>query len=52
MNKFETPNDNDELMCSTKKLLEILAMGQLLPHPLSNLHMIIHFFDSSEVNKK
>lgn len=38
-------------METTKNLLKILAMGQLLPPPLSNLHNIIEHFEPQEVRE-
>ena len=49
VNKLQPPNKNEELLISTQKLLQIMSIGQLLPHPLSNLHMIIEHFDAPEV---
>uniref|UniRef100_A0A1A9Z490 Integrator complex subunit 5 C-terminal domain-containing protein n=1 Tax=Glossina pallidipes TaxID=7398 RepID=A0A1A9Z490_GLOPL len=49
VNKYQLVDINDELMQCTKKLLRILAIGQLLPPPLSNLHVIIHHFDPPEI---
>uniref|UniRef100_A0A1B0BJZ1 Integrator complex subunit 5 C-terminal domain-containing protein n=1 Tax=Glossina palpalis gambiensis TaxID=67801 RepID=A0A1B0BJZ1_9MUSC len=49
VNKYQLVDINDELMKCTKKLLRILAIGQLLPPPLSNLHVIIHHFDPPEI---
>lgn len=40
---------DDELMETTKLLLQILAMGQLLPPPLSDIHMVIENFDPPEI---
>lgn len=42
------PKDDETLIC-TKKLLQVMSVGQLLPPPLSNLHEIITYFDSNEV---
>ncbi|CAD7083690.1 unnamed protein product [Hermetia illucens] len=49
VNRFQSPDENDELMVSTKNLLQILAMGQLLPHPLSQIHMIIEYLEAPEI---
>ncbi|XP_036324648.1 integrator complex subunit 5 isoform X2 [Rhagoletis pomonella] len=49
VNKFQPFDPNDELMHCTKKLLQLLAMGQLLPPPLSNLHVIIKHFEPPEI---
>ncbi|XP_037828005.1 integrator complex subunit 5 [Lucilia sericata] len=49
VNKFETINQAGELLQCTKNLLKILAMGQLLPPPLSNLHVIIEHFEPPEI---
>lgn len=39
-----------ELMYVTTKLLELLALGQLLPPPLSYLHIVLPYLDATEVN--
>nr|XP_014090440.1 integrator complex subunit 5 [Bactrocera oleae] len=49
VNKFQPFDPNDELMRCTQKLLQLLAMGQLLPPPLSNLHVIIKHFEPPEI---
>ncbi|XP_030375850.1 integrator complex subunit 5 [Scaptodrosophila lebanonensis] len=49
VNKFQPTDPNDELMLCTKKLLQLLAMGQLIPPPLTSLHMIIEHFESQEI---
>ncbi|XP_013101737.2 integrator complex subunit 5 [Stomoxys calcitrans] len=49
VNKYDTYNLKGELLQSTKNLLKVLSMGQLLPPPLSNLHNIIEHFEPSEV---
>ncbi|CAD6993473.1 integrator complex subunit 5 [Ceratitis capitata] len=49
VNKFQPFDPNDELMVCTQKLLQLLAMGQLLPPPLSNLHVIIKHFEPPEI---
>ena len=49
VNKFESISQSGELLQCTKNLLKILAMGQLLPQPLSNLHVIIEHFEPAEV---
>ncbi|XP_061390096.1 integrator complex subunit 5 [Musca vetustissima] len=49
VNKFETSNTSGQLMETTKNILKILAMGQLLPPPLSNLHNIIEHFEPQEI---
>ncbi|XP_030565757.1 integrator complex subunit 5 [Drosophila novamexicana] len=49
VNKFQPTSSNDELMLCTKKLLQLLAMSQLIPPPLSNLHTIIEHFEAPEI---
>ncbi|EDW16726.1 integrator complex subunit 5 [Drosophila mojavensis] len=49
VNKFQPTSANDELMLCTKKLLQLLTISQLIPPPLSNLHMIIEHFDAPEI---
>ncbi|XP_067616611.1 integrator complex subunit 5 [Eurosta solidaginis] len=49
VNKYQSVDPSDELMLCTKKLLQLLAMGQLLPPPLSNLHVIIQHFEPPEI---
>ncbi|XP_037956882.1 integrator complex subunit 5 [Teleopsis dalmanni] len=49
VSKFQSLDPNEELMDCTKKLLEILATGQLLPPPLSNLSTIIEHFEPLEI---
>ncbi|KAM7364141.1 integrator complex subunit 5 omd isoform 1-T6 [Cochliomyia hominivorax] len=49
VNKFESKCQTGELMMCTKNLLKILAMSQLLPAPLSNLHVIIECFEPHEI---
>ncbi|XP_053946850.1 integrator complex subunit 5 [Anastrepha ludens] len=49
VNKFQPFDPSDELMRCTQKLLQLLAMGQLLPPPLSNLHVIIKHFEPPEI---
>jgi len=48
--KFQPTAANDELMLCTKKLLQLLAMSQLIPPPLANLHTIIEHFEAPEVS--
>ncbi|KAL5283008.1 INTS5 family protein [Megaselia abdita] len=50
VNKINIIPKNDETLICTKKLLQVMAMGQLLPPPLSNLHDIITCFDSNEIS--
>jgi len=50
VNKFQPTAVNDELMLCTKKLLQLLAMSQLIPPPLANLHTIIEHFEAPEVS--
>ncbi|GAB0088755.1 Integrator complex subunit 5 [Sergentomyia squamirostris] len=45
---FQAVN-NPELIFVTLKLLEIMALGQLLPPPLSYLHVVIEYFEPYEV---
>ncbi|XP_065095747.1 integrator complex subunit 5 isoform X2 [Ochlerotatus camptorhynchus] len=46
----ETMNgQKTELMFVTTKLLELLALGQLLPPPLSYLHIVLPYLDANEV---
>ncbi|KAH8417992.1 hypothetical protein KR222_010192, partial [Zaprionus bogoriensis] len=49
VNKFQPTAANDELMLCTKKLLQLLAMSQLIPPPLANLHTIIEHFEAPEI---
>lgn len=49
VNKFQPVAKDEELMQCTIKLLQILAMGQLLPPPLASLHMIVEYFDPPEI---
>ncbi|KAH8273120.1 hypothetical protein KR018_004843 [Drosophila ironensis] len=50
VNKYQPTAANDELMLCTKKMLQLLAMSQLVPPPLTNLHLIIEHFESVEVS--
>lgn len=45
----QTIGNNLELYDVTKKLLEIMAMGQLLPIPFSYLHAVIEYFEPFEI---
>lgn len=46
----EATNDQkNELMYTTTKLLELMALGQLLPPPLSYLHVVLPYLDSNEI---
>lgn len=46
----ETMNGHKtELMFVTTKLLELLALGQLLPPPLSYLHIVLPYLDANEI---
>lgn len=47
--KYHTLTNNVELYGVTKKMLEILSMGQLLPPPLSYLHTVIEYLDAPEI---
>lgn len=49
VDKYLTVENNVELYEVTKKLLEILSMGQLLPPPLSYLHTVIEHLDAPEI---
>ncbi|EDV49193.1 integrator complex subunit 5 [Drosophila erecta] len=49
VNRFQPTAANDELMLCTKKMLQLLAMSQLIPPPLTNLHLIIEQFESAEI---
>ncbi|XP_055383717.1 integrator complex subunit 5 [Condylostylus longicornis] len=49
VNKFQQPIVNEELLKTTCQLLEVMAMGQLLPPPISNLHLIIKYLDAPEI---
>ncbi|XP_017117415.1 integrator complex subunit 5 [Drosophila elegans] len=49
VNRFQPTAANDELMLCTKKMLQLLAMSQLIPPPLTNLHLIIEHFESAEI---
>ncbi|XP_055905945.1 integrator complex subunit 5 [Eupeodes corollae] len=49
VNKFQQIDKSEELMQCTIKLLQILAMGQLLPPPLASLHMVVEYFDPPEM---
>lgn len=40
---------HSELYDVTKKLLEIMAMGQLLPPPLSYMHTVVEHLDAAEI---
>lgn len=51
VNKYQIADPNEELMQCTKKLLKILTMGQLIPPPLSHLHVIIEHFEPPEVSR-
>lgn len=49
----ETMNgQKTELMFVTTKLLELLALGQLLPPPLSYLHIVLPYLDANEVSSR
>ncbi|XP_055526401.1 integrator complex subunit 5 [Wyeomyia smithii] len=46
----ETMNgQKTELMYVTTKLLELMALGQLLPPPLSYLHIVLPYLDAGEI---
>lgn len=49
VNKYQIVNPKEELMQCTKNLLQVLAMGQLIPPPLSHLHVVIEHFEPPEV---
>jgi hypothetical protein len=40
---------NSELMFFTVKLLELLALAQLLPSPLNYLHIVVPFLEPLEI---
>lgn len=40
---------NTELMFFTIKLLELLALAKLLPHPLNYLHVVVEHLEPSEI---
>lgn len=41
--------NNTELYFFTVKLLEILSLGQMLPHPLTYLHQVIEYLQPNEI---
>lgn len=41
--------DNTELFFFTVKLLEILSLGNLLPHPLNYLHQVVEHLQPNEI---
>lgn len=41
--------NNVELMFFTSKLLEIMALGQILPSPLNFLHVVINYLEPNEI---
>lgn len=45
----QTVANNSELFDVTKKLLQIMAMGQLLPNPFNLLHAVIEHFEPFEI---
>lgn len=45
----QTIDNNKELYKMTKKLLEVMAMGQLLTGPLIYLHIVIEHFEPFEI---
>lgn len=45
----QTIHNNQDLFKETKKLLEIMALGQLLPIPFSYLHAVIEHFEPFEI---
>lgn len=47
--QYPSSDKNRELYEVTKKLLEVMAMGQILPPPFSYLHTVIDHFDPPEV---
>ncbi|KAJ6637430.1 Integrator complex subunit 5 [Pseudolycoriella hygida] len=50
IDKYQVTANNVELYDVTKKLLEVMSMGQLLPPPLSYLHTVIEYLDASEIS--
>lgn len=49
VDKYQTIANNLELFTVTQRILQILAMGQLLPSPLSHTHTVIEYLDPSEI---
>lgn len=45
----QTVHNNPELFMETKKLLEVMALGQLLPIPFNYLHAVIEHFEPFEI---
>lgn len=45
----QTIENNVELYEVTRKMLEVMAMGQLLPGPLTYLHTVIQYFEPFEI---
>lgn len=50
VDKYQVIANNVELYDVTKKLLEVMSMGQLLPPPLSYLHTVIEYLDAPEIS--
>lgn len=50
VDKYQAIANNIELYDTTKKLLEVMSMGQLLPPPLSYLHTVIDYLDAPEIS--
>lgn len=50
VDKYQTVANHRELYQVTGHLLEILAMGQLLPPPLNYIHTIIEYLDPPEIS--
>ncbi|KAG4068286.1 hypothetical protein HA402_007806 [Bradysia odoriphaga] len=50
VDKYQAIANNVELYDTTKKLLEVMSMGQLLPPPLSYLHTVIDYLDAPEIS--
>lgn len=50
VDKYQGIINNVELYDTTKKLLEVMSMGQLLPPPLSYLHTVIDYLDAPEIS--
>lgn len=47
--QYPTSDKNRSLYEETKKLLEIMSMGQILPEPFNYLHLVIDHFQPAEV---
>lgn len=47
--QYPTSDKNKVLYDETKKLLEIMSMGQILPEPFNYLHTVIDHFQPAEI---